>query len=71
MARTTFSGPVRSLNGFEGDVIPSGPVALPSISRSELPNAEDHAGALVFVSDEQIVAFSDGSGWVDLGNSGG
>lgn len=71
MARTTFSGPIRSLNGFEGDVTPTGPVSLPSIDRSELPNAEDHAGALVFIADEQTIAFSDGSDWKDVGVSDG
>ena len=38
MARTTFSGPVRSNNGFEGDVI-SGTISSSSVSATVLTAA--------------------------------
>ncbi len=66
MAKTTFSGPVHSLNGFVGDLTSLGPLKLASFTASELPNAEDHEGALVYVSDEKAVMVSDGDGWVKL-----
>ena len=69
MARTTFSGPVHSKNGFVGDVTPANPVQLPSFELSELPDAAENVGKIAYVSDANInagaVVFSNGSDWID------
>lgn len=67
MARTSFSGPVRSLNGFEGDL--TGAVTLDTFTTANAPSASDAgAGSVIFVSDGAgggpILAFSDGTDWL-------
>lgn len=69
MARTTFSGPVKSDNGFEGAI--SGVVTLPISTTAQLPvAAASNAGQLRIVSDngvgnnEYCVVISTGSAWV-------
>lgn len=66
MARTTFSGPVVSPGGFEGDV--TGSVTLPTFTVATVPSAEDLTGTIVFVSDglagSPTIAVSDGTDWI-------
>jgi len=74
MARTTFSGPVASNNGFEGDLTGNitaiGPLLLASYTLTTLPDATLHEGAVILVSDANsaagTVAFSDGTDWIDV-----
>ena len=65
MSRTTFSGPVASVGGFEGDI--SGAVQLPSYTVAGAPSAASLAGTLIYVSNgaagAAVVAFSDGTNW--------
>lgn len=64
MARTTFSGPIVSNNGIEGDL--TGAVTLPTYEVASLPTAV--AGGIIYVSDgaagSPILAFSDGTNWL-------
>ena len=66
MARTTFSGPVVSPGGFEGDV--TGAITLPTFTVATAPSAEDLTGTIVFVSDglagSPTIAVSDGTDWI-------
>ncbi len=71
MGRTTFSGPVASISGFEGDVTGDvvGAIQLPSFDFDDVPSAVDAgAGTLIFVPDgaagDPVVAFSDGTDWL-------
>ena len=62
MAKTTFSGPVASTNGFEGDI------ELPTYTVANAPSASSAgAGTIVYVSNgaagSAILAFSDGTNW--------
>ena len=82
MSRTTFSGPVKSDNGFEGDItgnvtgIVTGIVNLSefTLSPDTLPdNAATATGAIIFVSDATTVGsgtgtvcFNDGTDWIDI-----
>ena len=69
MARTTFSGPVKSNNGFEGDVTGdvTGLVTVPTYTVATAPAATDLDGAIIYVSNgaagSAILAFSDGTNW--------
>jgi hypothetical protein len=70
MARTTFSGPVASQNGFEGAVDASGStIEIPAAVLASLPSAAT-AGRLLYVSNANsgvgTVAFSDGTDWIDI-----
>lgn len=70
MARTTFSGPVKSDNGFEGSVTGSvtGTVTLPSYTVAGVPAAAGNTGKLIYVSNgaagSPVVAFSNGTSWL-------
>ncbi len=71
MGRTSFSGPVNSAAGFEGDVVGNveGAVKLPTFTVANAPDAsEAGAGTLIFVSNgaagDEVVAFSDGADWL-------
>ena len=73
MARTTFSGPVASTNGFIGAVTGnvSGVVTLPISTTAALPAAAaSNAGQMRIVNDngagndEYCVVISTGSAWV-------
>ena len=81
MARTTFSGPVKSDNGFEGDVTGnvtgnltgtasavSGPVTLRAFTTTTLPTVV--VGGLIYVSNANsnagTVCFGKGSSWIDI-----
>lgn len=75
MARTTFSGPVNSVNGFEVDgtatVLPDGsaPVPLGTFTVGTLPSAAANEGSLIYVSDSATggtAAVSNGTDWIDL-----
>ncbi len=62
MAKTTFSGPVASTNGFEGDI------ELPTYTVASAPSASSAgAGTIIYVSNgaagSAILAFSDGTNW--------
>lgn len=74
MSRTTFSGPVKSNNGFEGNVIGNvvgnvtGTPTLTAYTLAALPIVV--VGALIYVSDANsgagTVAFGKGSSWIDI-----
>lgn len=65
MARSTFSGPVRSLNGFEGPSLKLAAVAL-----SDLPAASaDNEGTIYIVtgtSSGTTIVYSDGTDNIDV-----
>lgn len=66
MARTTFDGPVRSRNGFEGDVIPNNPVQIPSYAdEGSAPDPKDHANSLAIIGG--VLQVSDGTVWAAVG----
>ena len=66
MARTTFSGPVKSNNGFEGNI--TGAVQLPAYTVATAPTAVGVTGTLIYVSDglagDPCAAVSDGTNWI-------
>lgn len=70
MARTTFSGPVKSDNGFEGAIVGpvTGAVTLPTYTVAGAPAAASNARTLIYVSNgaagSPVVAFSDGTNWL-------
>ena len=74
MARTTFSGPVKSDNGFEGNVTGnvtgniSGTPTLAAYTTTALPTVV--VGALIYVSNANAgagtVCFGKGSSWIDI-----
>jgi hypothetical protein len=78
MARTTFSGPVASDNGFEGtftgNVVGNvtgnvtGAVTLPTYTVAGVPSASANARTLIYVSNgaagSPVVAFSNGTNWL-------
>ena len=77
MARTTFSGPVKSDNGFEGDiagdVTVTNFVKLTAIHTAALPTAAAaNAGQVRLIddngagNDESCLVISTGSAWVAL-----
>jgi hypothetical protein len=61
MARSSFSGPVASQNGFEGAI------TVPTFTVANAPSAAGLAGTLIYVSNgaagSPILAFSDGTNW--------
>jgi hypothetical protein len=71
MARTTFSGPVKSDNGFEGPIIGNvvGTVTLPTYTvTSANALATKPAGQIIYVSNglagEPCIAVGDGTDWI-------
>ena len=67
MANTNFSGPVKSANGFVGDI--TGAAKLPAYTVATAPSAATAgAGTVVYVSDglagAPTVAVSDGTDWI-------
>lgn len=66
MATTTFSGPVVSTNGFEGNV--TGSIQVPTFTVATAPSAVDLAGTVIYVSDglagAPCLAVSDGADWI-------
>jgi hypothetical protein len=71
MSRTTFSGPVKSDNGFEGSVVGNvtGSVTLPIYtvtSANALPSKK--AGQIIYVSNglagDPCIAVGDGTNWI-------
>jgi len=71
MARTSFSGPVASANGFEGDVTVTDFLKLTAIETAALPTAAAaNAGQVRLISDngagddEYCLVISTGSAWV-------
>jgi hypothetical protein len=77
MARTTFSGPVKSDNGFEGNVTGNltgtasavnGPVTLPAFTVATLPTVV--VNGLIVVTDANTgagtVCFGKGTSWIDI-----
>jgi hypothetical protein len=71
MARTTFSGPVASNNGFEGNVTVTDFLDLTAVATSALPvAAAGNAGQVRLVNDngagnnETCLVVSTGSAWV-------
>ena len=63
MARTTFSGPVASQNGFEGEFSATAVTVASAPAASAFP-----AGTMVYVSNgaagSPVMAFSDGTNWL-------
>lgn len=76
MARSTFSGPVVSQNGFVGNVTgnvtgnitQNAPMKLRSYTLSTLPSAAANEGSLIYVSNagDGEVAFSNGTDWISV-----
>jgi hypothetical protein len=76
MARTSFSGPVASANGFEGAVTGNvtGFITPPEFTLLTLPTNADYAdGTLIYVSDATnvgsgtgTICFNDGTDWIDI-----
>jgi hypothetical protein len=74
MARTTFSGPVKSDNGFEGNVTGNvvgsltGMPVLPAYLVAALPPVV--VGGLIYVSNANsgagTVCFGKGTSWIDI-----
>jgi hypothetical protein len=68
MATTTFSGPVKSDNGFEVSAAGGG-VTLPAYTVAALP-ATATAGLVIYVSDANTgvgtIAFGDGTDFIDI-----
>lgn len=74
MARTTFSGPVASDNGFIGNVTgnvtgtSTGMAVLPAYTTTTLPTVV--VGGLIYVSNANTnagtVCFGKGSSWIDI-----
>jgi len=66
MGLSTFSGPVRSLNGFEGAV--TGTITLPTFTVASAPSAAGLTGTLIYVSNglagDPTIAVSDGTNWI-------
>jgi len=66
MARTTFSGPVASTNGFEGSL--TGAVRVPTYTVAGAPSAASIAGTVIYVSNgaagQPVLAFSNGTNWL-------
>jgi hypothetical protein len=62
MGTTTFSGPVRSTNGFEGDI------TLPTYTVASAPAASGLTGTVIYVSNglagAPCVAVSNGTNWI-------
>ena len=78
MARTTFSGPVKSDNGFEGAITgnvtgavdaSAATLEAPQALVGALPSAAT-VGRILVVTDANsgagTVCFSDGSDWIDV-----
>ena len=71
MATTTFSGPVVSENGFQGDFTVTDFIKLTAITTAELPTAAAaNAGQVRLISDngagddEYCIVVSTGAAWV-------
>jgi hypothetical protein len=70
MGLSTFSGPVRSLNGFEGSVTGdvTGTITLPAFTVATAPAATGLTGTIIYVSNGRAglptVAVSDGTNWI-------
>jgi hypothetical protein len=70
MGSTTFSGPLRSTNGFIGAVTGSvtGAVQLPAYTVSSAPSAVGLTGTIIYVSNglagAPTVAVSNGTNWI-------
>jgi hypothetical protein len=74
MARTSFSGPVASANGFEGNVTGNvtgsltGMPVLPAYLVAALPTVV--VGGLIYVSNANsgagTVCFGKGTSWIDI-----
>jgi hypothetical protein len=74
MSRTTFSGPVKSDNGFEGNITgnvtgtTTGMAVLPAYTTTTLPAVV--VGGLIYVSNANTnagtVCFGKGSSWIDI-----
>jgi hypothetical protein len=66
MARTSFSGPVASANGFEGSLI--GAAQLPTYTVASAPSAVGLTGTIIYVSNglagDPTIAVSDGTNWI-------
>lgn len=66
MAKTTFSGPVQSDNGFIGAL--TGAVQLPAYTVATAPAAAGLTGTIIYVSNglagAPTVAVSNGTNWI-------
>jgi hypothetical protein len=77
MAKTTFTGPVQSNNGFLGNVTGTvtggaeGVITPAGYELAALPTNGDFAnGTIIYVSDANsgvgTIAFNDGTDWIDI-----
>jgi hypothetical protein len=55
MARTTFSGPVKSDNGFEGDITSTNLTASGTVTFSGLPTSDPGVAGQVYVNGGNLV----------------
>jgi hypothetical protein len=66
MGQTTFSGPVKSDNGFEGNL--EGAVKLPAYTVATAPSAAGMTGTIIYVSNglagAPCIAVSNGTNWI-------
>lgn len=66
MARTSFSGPVASANGFIGTL--EGAVKLPAFTVASAPAATGLTGTVIYVSNglagAPCIAVSNGTDWI-------
>ena len=62
MTRSTFSGPLRSIDVF------AGAVTLPTFTVANAPSAVNLAGTIIYVSNgaagQPTLAFSNGTNWL-------
>ena len=71
MARTSFSGPVRSLNGFEGDIageVIATSFVLPTATAAELGDEDDAINTTGKVAGKAVVDLADGLIYVATGD---
>jgi hypothetical protein len=75
MARTNFTGPVYSTNGFIGNVSSAetgGAMKLPTYAKAAVPSAVANPGAIIYVSDAATgatVCYSNGTNWLRVDTS--
>jgi hypothetical protein len=78
MGKTTFSGPVISENGFEGDITGdttgdttgthTGAVIIPTLAIADLPDATAFTGPYIAsdAADGPVLVYSNQTIWVDV-----
>lgn len=65
MARTTFSGPIVSKNGFEGNLTNTAPQKL-FVGDTGSMDASEYAGAIMVDGGDDKLYFSNGTDWKEV-----